>query len=349
MTIEVKNLSQHFGFKKWIISSNDGGVNKAVDNVSFSIKEEERLGLIGHSGCGKTTIARTISALLEPTAGEVFYEGENIFEMNKRRFKEFRKEVRAIFQNPDSCLNPHMKVKDIIAEVFKIHTNLNKKEIEEKTQALFEMVGLTTSFLLRYPYQLSIGQKRKVGLARALAVVPKFLIADEPFAGLDVSTKKELTAIIKKLQEKYKFGALIISHDLESVRNLCRRVAVMYKGRIIEDFDCSTLINQKVYHPYTKILLEVDHPHTEILSGEKKEGTRKLILKGKFHPPAEEDMGCRFLSHCYLYHLFDRPLLCQEKQPKLRMVKDDHQVACHFCDQVSSERTNLEMNGEREG
>ncbi len=239
MQIEVKNLIKHFFPKNWILSSTRDGVKRAVDDVSFSIQKEAMLGLIGHSGCGKTTIARTISALLTPTAGEVLYDGENIFKMKKKRFKKFRQEVRGIFQNPDSCLNPHMKIKDIVAEVFEIHANLKKGEMDDQIQSLFEMIGLSRSFLKRYPYQLSIGQKRKIGLARALAIVPKFLIADEPFAGLDVSTKRELTWIMQKLQEKYKFGALVISHDLESVHNLCNRIAVMYKGKIIELFDYS--------------------------------------------------------------------------------------------------------------
>ncbi|MFQ6002396.1 MAG: oligopeptide/dipeptide ABC transporter ATP-binding protein [Candidatus Zixiibacteriota bacterium] len=323
MRIEVKNLIKNFSSKSWILTSRKQGTKKAVDDVSFSIKEKEMFGLIGDSGCGKTTIARTISALLRPTAGEVLYDGESIFEMNKKRFRKFRQEVRAIFQNPDSCLNPHMKIKDIIAEVFKIHTNLRKKEIDKEIHDLFELMGLSLSFLKRYPYQLSIGQKRKIGLARALAIVPKFLIADEPFAGLDVSTKRELTSIMQKLQQTYKFGALIISHDLESVRNLCHRVAVMYKGKIIELFDYAALIDKEVYHPYTQILLK----------GKKQEG-RTLILKGKFHSPLKEDMGCRFLNHCYLYKLLERPSLCSEKQPKLRSVQDNHQVACHFCSQA---------------
>lgn len=323
MRIEVKNLVQQFYLRKLIARSREDGEKRAVDDVSFSLEEGELCGLIGHSGCGKTTIARTISALLKPSSGEILYNGENIFEMDKKRFKEFRKEVRVIFQNPDSCLNPHMKIKDIVAEVFKIHTNLTKKEIEEKILNLFEMIGLNASFLARYPYQLSIGQKRQVGLARALAVVPRFLIADEPFSGLDISTKMELTSTIKRLQEKHKFGALIISHDLKSVSNLCRRVAIMYRGRMVELFNYSILTDKKVYHPYTQILLR-----------KKNEGEKILILRRKFHPEAQKAIGCAFLNRCYLYDLFDHPLMCAETRPELRMVQDNHHVACHFCDRV---------------
>jgi len=325
MKIEVKNLVQQFHLTESLFGSGEDGVKRAVDEVSFSIVEGEMFGLIGHSGCGKTTIARIISGLLEPTSGEVCYDGENIFEMGKKRIKAFRKEVRVIFQNPDSCLNPHMKIKGILAEVFEIHTDLNKDEINQKIHSLFETIGLNPGFLLRYPHQLSIGQKRKIGLARALAIVPKFLIADEPFAGLDVSTKRELTSLLKQLHENHKFGALIISHDLESVGKLCRRVAVMYKGRMIEFLYDSQLMNQEVYHPYTRMLL-----------GGEKEGRRILILKGKFHSLAPETAGCRYINQCELYSLMDCPSLCREKRPTLKSLENDHQVACHFCDRVSS-------------
>ena len=333
MQIEVKNLVKHFFSRKWIAGSSDDRLNRAVDSVSFCIGPQQMLGLIGDSGCGKTTIARTISALLKPTAGDVLCGGENIFRMNKKRFKEYRQEVRGIFQNPDSCLNPHMKIKDIIAEVFKIHADLKKGEMDAEIQGLFEMIGLSVSFLKRYPHQLSIGQKRKIGLARAFAVVPKFLVADEPFAGLDISTKMELIWIMQKLQEKYEFGALIISHDLESVRNLCHRVAVMYKGRIIELFDDSVFASRRVCHPYTQTLLR-----------EEKEGQKRLILKRKFHPTAQEVTGCRFFNHCHLYRQFDHPSVCREKQPDLRAMQDNHQVACHFCDQILEKKTDSEMN-----
>lgn len=331
MRIEVRNLVKYFPSKRRVFSSRDDDLKKAVDDVSFSIDRQEMFGLIGDSGCGKTTVARTISALLRPTAGEVLYEGENVFSMSKRHFKKFRREVRVIFQNPDSCLNPHMKIEHIMAEVFEIHADLKKREIDEEIQALFEMMGLSASFLRRYPYQLSIGQKRKIGLARALAIVPKFLIADEPFAGLDVSTKKELTWIMQKLQEKFKFSALIISHDLESVRNLCNRVAVMYKGRIIELFDNHRLINKDVYHPYTQILLTM-----------KKQGRRILILKRESQSHLAENTGCCYLNHCHLYRSFNSPSLCREEQPRMRIFQDNHKVACHFCDQVPREGKNLD-------
>ena len=320
MKIEVKNLVQQFHLTESVFCSNEDGVKSAVDDVSFSIAEGEMFGLIGHSGCGKTTIARIVSGLLEPMSGEVCYDGENLFEMGKKRIKTLRKEVRVIFQNPDSCLNPHMKIKDILAEVFKIHTDLNKDEISQKLHSLFETIGLNPRFLMRYPHQLSIGQKRKIGLARALAIVPKFLIADEPFAGLDVSTKRELTSLLKQLHENYEFGALIISHDLESVGKLCRRVAVMYKGRMIEFLYNSQLMNQEVYHPYTRMLL-----------GGVKEGRRVLILKGKLHALAPETTGCRYINQCGLYSLMECPVQCREKRPILKSLENDHQVACHFC------------------
>ncbi|HEX7401630.1 MAG TPA: ABC transporter ATP-binding protein [candidate division Zixibacteria bacterium] len=325
MKIEVKNLVQQFHSTESVLSSSEDGVKRAVDDVSFSITEGEMFGLIGHSGCGKTTIARILSGLLEPMSGEVYYDGENIFEMGKKRIKAFRKEVRVIFQNPDSCLNPHMKIKEILVEVFKIHTDLNKDEINQKINSLFETIGLNPDFLQRYPHQLSIGQKRKIGLARALAIVPKFLIADEPFAGLDASTKRELTSLLKRLHENHKFGALIISHDLESVGKLCSRVAVMYKGRMIEFLYDSQLMNQEVYHPYTQMLL-----------GGEKEGRRILILKGKFHSITPEAAGCQYINQCELYSLLDHPSLCREKRPTLKSLENDHQVACHFCDRLSS-------------
>jgi ABC-type glutathione transport system ATPase component len=325
MKIEAKNLVQQFRLKESLFGSSVDGAKRAVDDVSFSLAEGEMFGLIGHSGCGKTTIARVISGLLKPTSGEVCYDGENIFEMSKKRTKELRREVRLIFQNPDSCLNPHMKIKDILVEVFEIHTDFPKEKINRKILSLCENIGLNPDFLLRYPHQLSIGQKRKIGLARALAIVPKFLIADEPFAGLDVSTKRELTLLLKRLYEIHKFGALIISHDLESVGKLCHQVAVMFKGRMIEFLYDSQLANQQVYHPYTQMLL-----------GGQKEGRRVLILKGNFHSLDPETAACRYINQCELYSLLDCPALCREKRPTLKSLGNDHQVACHFCDRVSS-------------
>ena len=321
MRIEVKSLVKHFPNRCWISGSDDVPARRAVDDVSFSIREREMFGLIGDSGCGKTTIARSISALLRPTAGDVFCDGESIFGMSKRRFKKYRQEVRAIFQNPDSYLHPHVKIRDTIAEVFKVHTTLKRRDIDEAIGDLFGLMGLSVSFLGRYPYQLSIGQKRKIGLARALAIVPKFLIADEPFAGLDVSTKRELTWIMQRLQQKYKFGALVISHDLDSVRNLCHRVAVMYKGRLLELFSNSSLVNKTVYHPYTQTLL-----------GIKRQGRRTPILRRRAGHSSQEAVGCGFLSGCDLYESFNHPHECIESRPKLRTLQDNHQVACHLFD-----------------
>jgi oligopeptide transport system ATP-binding protein len=220
-----------------------------------------------------------------------------------------------------------MKIRDVIAEVFKTHTTLKKRDIDEAIDDLFGLMGLSASFLGRYPYQLSIGQKRKIGLARALAIVPKFLIADEPFAGLDVSTKRELTWIMQRLQEKYKFGALVISHDLDSVRNLCHRVAVMYKGRILELFDNSSLVNRTVYHPYTQTLL-----------GIKRQGGRTLILRRRACTSSQDTTGCGFLNGCDLYESFNHPHECIESRPKLRALQDNHQVACHLCDRAMESR-----------
>jgi oligopeptide/dipeptide ABC transporter ATP-binding protein len=294
----------------------------ACDNVSFDIKEGETLGLVGESGCGKTTVARTILYLVSPTSGEVYFDGKNVFEIfnsqNTSDILELRSKMQLIFQNPYTSLNPRMSVKDIITEPFKIHGNVPKEKMDDKLFELLEMVGLEPYHANRYPHEFSGGQRQRIGIARVLAVEPKFLILDEPVASLDMSIRSQILKLLAGLQQKMKLTSLYISHDLNSVMHISNKVAVMYLGKLMEVAD-PEVIFKNPKNPYTQALISaipVIDPKTK---------RKKIILQGEvpsaIHPP----QGCRFHPRCN--YAFDR---CPKEEPKLKEIKKDHLCACHL-------------------
>jgi oligopeptide/dipeptide ABC transporter ATP-binding protein len=294
----------------------------AVDNISFDIKRKETFGLVGESGCGKTTTARLILNLIEPTSGEIIFEGENILETFQSSKKEeklkLRRKMQLIFQNPYGSLDPRMTVFDIVSEPFIIHKHIPKKQWKEKVYGLLELVGLEEYHAERYPHEFSGGQRQRICIARALAVEPEFLIADEPVSSLDVSIRAQILNLLNELQERIGLTYLYISHDLSSVRQISHRVAVMYLGEIVELADTDELFKEPL-HPYTGALIEA------VPIPDPKAKTMKIILPGEVPSPINPPSGCRFHPRCP--KAFDK---CPLEEPTLKDVKKGHLVACHL-------------------
>jgi len=296
------------------------GLVHAVDNVTFDIRRKETFGLVGESGCGKTTTARVILNLTEPTDGEVFFEGENVFENfrsgNKETKLKLRRKMQLIFQNPYGSLDPRMTVFDIISEPFVIHKHIPKQQWKEKVYELLELVGLEEYHAERYPHEFSGGQRQRICIARALAVEPEFLIADEPVSSLDVSIRAQILNLLGELQERVGLTYLYISHDLSSVRQISHRVAVMYLGEIVELADTDELFKEPL-HPYTEALIAA------VPIPDPKARSIKIVLPGEVPSPINPPSGCRFHPRCP-----QAKLVCSKKAPKLVEVKPEHFVAC---------------------
>ena len=321
--IKVKNLVKYFPvYSRGVLLKKQVGIVHAVDNISFDIRKKETFGLVGESGCGKTTTARLILNLIEPTSGEVFFEEENVFEKfqsaNKEEKLKLRRKMQLIFQNPYGSLDPRMTVFDIISEPFIIHKHIPKKQWKEKVYELLELVGLEEYHAERYPHEFSGGQRQRICIARALAVEPKFLIADEPVSSLDVSIRAQILNLLGELQERIGLTYLYISHDLSSVRQISHRVAVMYLGEIVELADTDELFKEPL-HPYTKALIQA------IPIPDPKAKTMKIILPGEVPSPINPPSGCRFHPRCPA----SEGEICRTKEPPLIDVGDGHYIACH--------------------
>lgn len=311
--VEVKNLKKYFYSgvlrKKEI---------KAVDGVSFEIKEGKTLGLVGESGCGKTTVGRTILRLINPTEGEIIFDGGDITSMNGRELKKLGREMQIIFQNPESSLNPRMNIYDSIAEPLSIHKICNKNEKKERIFELIETVNLNEELLFRYPHELSGGQIQRVVIARILSLNPKFIVADEPTSMLDVSVQAQILNLLKDLQKKYGISYLFISHDLEVVEWMSDEIAIMHKGKLVELGRTSDIFNG-AKHPYTQALLSaIPVPDPEA----KRE---KIVLGGELPNPINPPSGCRFHTRCPY-----RERVCEVEEPMMIEIEDGHQVACHL-------------------
>jgi oligopeptide transport system ATP-binding protein len=297
------------------------GLVHAVDNVTFDIRRKETFGLVGESGCGKTTTARVILNLTDPTDGEVFFEGENVFENfrsgNKETKLKLRRKMQLIFQNPYGSLDPRMTVFDIISEPFVIHKHIPKQQWKEKVYELLELVGLEEYHAERYPHEFSGGQRQRICIARALAVEPEFLIADEPVSSLDVSIRAQILNLLGELQERVGLTYLYISHDLSSVRQISHRVAVMYLGEIVELADTDELFKEPL-HPYTKALIAA------VPIPDPKARSIKIVLPGEVPSPINPPSGCRFHPRCNY-----AKQTCKEVVPVLEEVEPGHLVACH--------------------
>lgn len=316
--LKVKKLKKYFPVRGGILSKIIGYV-QAVDEISFNIKEGETLGLVGESGCGKTTTGRTIIRLLEPTAGEVDFKGEDIFKLNKEEIRKARRNIQIIFQDPFGSLNPRMTVGEIVGESLVIHKIVkNNKEKDERVKDLLETVGLNAGHIRRYPHEFSGGQRQRIGIARALALNPKLVICDEPVSALDVSIQAQVINLLEDLQEKFNLTYLFIAHDLSVVKHISDRVAVMYLGKIVELSSTSELYDN-TQHPYTEALLSaVPIPDPTLKR-------QRIVLEGDVPSPFKPPAGCRFHPRCK----YVKPI-CSQEEPELIDIGNGHFVACHF-------------------
>jgi len=321
--LEVENLVKHFPiFSRGILLKKRIGAVHAVDGVSFSIKKGETFGLVGESGCGKTTTARTILNLDLPTSGQVYLEGNDTYKIfnskDKKEILKLRRKMQYVFQDPYASLDPRMTVADIIMEPFIIHGHIPKEKRHDRLYELLGLVGLEDYHAERYPHEFSGGQRQRICIARTLAVEPQLLIADEPVASLDVSIRAQILNLLQELQQKFKMTYLYISHDLSTVRHICHRVAVMYLGKIVEMADADELFDSPI-HPYTQALLSaipIPDPETK---------TSRIILPGEVPSPINPPKGCRFNPRC----VNKKKNRCVEIEPKLINIGNDHWVACH--------------------
>ena len=318
--LEVKDLKQHFNINMGLFKSKP---LKAVDGVSFSIRKSETLGLVGESGCGKTTVGRTILHLYKPTSGEVWYNGKRI--ATKEDINEFRKKATMVFQDPYSSLNPRMTVSDIIGEPLDVHKLYSSKE--ERRERILELmghVGLNSEHASRYAHEFSGGQRQRIGIARALAVNPDFIVCDEPVSALDVSIQAQVINMFDELQEKLGLTYLFIAHDLLVVRHISDRIAVMYLGKMVELADAEEIYNHPL-HPYSKSLLSaVPVPDPKIARA-----NQRIMLTGDIPSPLNAPSGCPFRTRCP-----HATKLCAESMPEFREVSSGHFVACHHMDQA---------------
>lgn len=318
--LEAQNIKMHFPLKTGIFSRKENFV-KAVDGVSFTIKPGETLSIVGESGCGKSTTGRVLMKLLDPTDGRIIFEGEDITDFSADKIRPYRKEFQMIFQDPYASLNPRLTVKEIIEEPLIVH-NLEKSKRQERVIELLEVVGLNKYHANRYPHEFSGGQRQRIGIARALAVNPKLIIADEPVSALDVSIQSQILNLLKDLQEQYKLTYLFIAHDLSVVEHISDRVAVMYLGRIVELTDRDRLFETPL-HPYTKALLSavpIPDPSAK---------RDRIVLTGDIPSAANPPSGCTFHTRCPFAQD-----LCAEVTPEYRDYGDNHFVACHFAEEL---------------
>jgi oligopeptide/dipeptide ABC transporter ATP-binding protein len=324
--LEVNDLKMHFPIRSGMLQRVVGHV-KAVDGVSFFIRERETLGLVGESGCGKTTAGRTILRLYDPTAGEVWFRTKDgrrvdIAKISQQEMKPLRRELRMIFQDPFSSLNPRMTVKDLIGEPLVIHRVAEGRAIEERVADLMRSVGLDPDYMERYPHEFSGGQRQRIGLARTLALSPRLIVADEPVSALDVSIQAQVLNLLQELKERLGLTLLFVAHDLSVVEHMCDRIAVMYVGKLVEMTESETLLRRPL-HPYTEALLSA------IPAADPDIRTNRIITPGEVPSPAAPPPGCVFHTRCR--YAQDR---CKTEVPPLREVEPGHYAACHFAEEL---------------
>lgn len=317
--LKVENLVMHFPILKGLLQKQVGAVH-AVDNISFWIKKSETFGLVGESGCGKSTTGRAILQLYRPTSGHVYFENVDLTQLKGEELRKMRRRMQMIFQDPYASLNPRMNISEIIGEPLVVHGIAQGQEVQDRVKELLTEVRLSPSFAVRYPHEFSGGQRQRIGIARALALQPDFIVCDEPISALDVSIQAQVINLLEDLQAKYNLTYLVIAHDLSMVRHISDRVAVMYLGILAEMADRDELYKHPL-HPYTQALLSavpVPDPVVE-------EKRQRIILEGDVPSPVNPPSGCRFRTRCPLAQK-----ICAEQVPAWREVAPDHWVACHL-------------------
>lgn len=311
--IDIKNLKKHFNVGQ-------GQTLKAVDGISLQIKKGETVGLVGESGCGKSTAGRTIIGLYEPTEGQVIFDGKDTRKFDKKEKKQFTRDVQMIFQDPYASLNPRMTVTDIIGEGLDIHKMCSGKERQKKIYDLLELVGLNKEHANRYPHEFSGGQRQRIGIARALAIEPRLIVCDEPISALDVSIQAQVVNLLEDLQKEFGLTYIFIAHDLSMVKHISDRIAVMYLGEIVEIAESRELYDYPE-HPYTKALLSaVPIPDPDI-----ERSRKRIMLEGDVPSPINPPLGCKFRTRCQY-----ADTICKDKRPELREIAPGHFVSCHM-------------------
>ncbi|MBK7199143.1 dipeptide ABC transporter ATP-binding protein [Candidatus Amarolinea dominans] len=318
--LRVNGLKMHFPITQGIIFQKQVGAIKAVDGLNFNIKRGETLGLVGESGCGKSTTGRSILQLYRPTAGHVFFEDKDLTFLKGEDLRRQRRQMQMIFQDPYASLNPRMTVGSIVGEPLDVHNVGDKQSRRNRVQELLQIVGLNPYFINRYPHEFSGGQRQRIGIARALAINPQFIVCDEPISALDVSIQAQIVNLLEDLQAKFNLTYLFIAHDLSMVRHISNRVAVMYLGKIVELTERVELYRNPL-HPYTQALLSA----VPIPDPQAEQTRKRIILKGDVPSPANPPPGCYFSTRCP--RVMD---ICRQVEPEFKSVGSDHYTACHL-------------------
>jgi len=319
--LKVEDLNMHFPIFRGLIRRQVGAVH-AVDGVSFDVRRGETLGLVGESGCGKSTTGRSILQLYKPTSGKITFDGVNLVALKNEEMRLMRRKMQMIFQDPYASLNPRMTVGEIVGEPLLVHNVASGREVDERVAHLLETVKLNPSFSSRYPHEFSGGQRQRIGIARSLALHPSFIVCDEPISALDVSIQAQVVNLLEELQEQFNLTYLFIAHDLSMVRHISNRIAVMYLGVIVELADRDALYDNPL-HPYSQALLSavpIPDPFAESKH-------KRTILQGDVPSPVNPPSGCRFRTRCPIAEA-----VCAESRPEFRELKPGHYAACHFAD-----------------
>jgi oligopeptide transport system ATP-binding protein len=338
--LRLEDVKVWFPIKEGIVFERHIGDVRAVDGVSFAVRRGETLGLVGESGCGKSTTGRAIIRLYRPTEGRIFFDGTEITSMSGKPLRSIRRRMQMIFQDPYSSLNPRMNVATIITEPMEIHRVGSPRERRERGRELLATVGLNPEFGVRYPHEFSGGQRQRIGVARALAHNPDLVVADEPISALDVSIQAQIINLLERLQGEFGLTYLFVAHDLSVVTHISDRIAVMYLGRIVE-LAASRDLNRHPLHPYSVALLSAIPIPDPVVESRR----RRIILKGDVPSPVSPPSGCRFHTRCWLRERLGNPEICSTVDPPLHEVATGHDVACHFADEVEGSKEQLLATG----